>query len=295
MRKAGDGLFRSEARAPEAAEAHAPRARGQRAAVGHALRGGGVVAQDNRSVILENISEELRSLLPQDAMFPSESFCRRQMEACARRTVHVDGFLFDENLLDSMCEDGTFSRNFCLQCGSSRTRELVRTGSRPEFLSHSFSVPELRFLFLNVLPDLSGLVLVDVGSRLGAVLYAGHIFSSAQSLIGVELNQDFVKLQNQIVHKYGFEDRSKPPVSFSGLNRGLNRCSRLALWGRWFHADVCSQGGFGQKSAMFCGLHNVFGFFRWREDKIRFRPDPWGVGLAAGLQPANRLKTRPTR
>ncbi|KAK7880639.1 hypothetical protein WMY93_032717 [Mugilogobius chulae] len=182
----------------------------------------GSLLRDNRSVILENISEELRSLLPQDAMFPSESFCRRQMEACARRTVHVDGFLFDENLLDSMCEDGTFSRNFCLQCGSSRTREL-------EFLSHSFSVPELRFLFLNVLPDLSGLVLVDVGSRLGAVLYAGHIFSSAQSLIGVELNQDFVKLQNQIVHKcwkflvQKFRRKGSLLVSVPGLDQSFRQ------------------------------------------------------------------------
>lgn len=45
-----------------------------------------------------------------------------------------------------------------------------------DFISHSFSVSELQFLFQNVLPDLSGRVLVDVGSRLGAVLYGvrGH-------------------------------------------------------------------------------------------------------------------------
>ncbi|CAL1575430.1 unnamed protein product [Knipowitschia caucasica] len=80
--------------------------------------------RDNRSVILENISEELRASLPPDAMFPSESFTYNKMQACARRTVHVDGFLFDENIVDSMCEEGTFSRNYCLQCGSTRTRGL---------------------------------------------------------------------------------------------------------------------------------------------------------------------------
>ncbi|XP_055010359.1 uncharacterized protein zgc:109986 isoform X2 [Boleophthalmus pectinirostris] len=156
--------------------------------------------KDNRCVILENISEELRSFLPPDAMTPSETFTQQQMEERARGLVHVDGFLYDENLLDSMCEEGTFSRNICLECGSTRTREL-------EFLSHSFSVPELRFLFLSVLPDLSGRVLVDVGSRLGAVLYAGHVFSSASRLVGLELNQDFVTLQNRVIHKYGFGDR----------------------------------------------------------------------------------------
>lgn len=41
-----------------------------------------------------------------------------------------------------------------------------------DFISHSFSIPELQFLFEKVLPDLSGRTLVDVGSRLGAVLYA---------------------------------------------------------------------------------------------------------------------------
>lgn len=40
-----------------------------------------------------------------------------------------------------------------------------------DFISHSFSMTELRFLFQHVLPDLSGRTLVDVGSRLGAVLY----------------------------------------------------------------------------------------------------------------------------
>lgn len=40
-----------------------------------------------------------------------------------------------------------------------------------EFISHSFSIPELQFLFQNVLPDLTGKLVIDVGSRLGAVLY----------------------------------------------------------------------------------------------------------------------------
>jgi len=42
----------------------------------------------------------------------------------------------------------------------------------PEFISHSFSLMELKFLYQHVLPDLTGKVVVDVGSRLGAVLFA---------------------------------------------------------------------------------------------------------------------------
>lgn len=41
----------------------------------------------------------------------------------------------------------------------------------PGFISHSFSLMELKFIYHHVLPDLSGKVLVDVGSRLGTVLY----------------------------------------------------------------------------------------------------------------------------
>lgn len=45
------------------------------------------------------------------------------------------------------------------------------SSSSADFISHSFSIPELQFIFQTVLPDLNGRVLVDVGSRLGAVLY----------------------------------------------------------------------------------------------------------------------------
>ena len=40
-----------------------------------------------------------------------------------------------------------------------------------DFISHSFSILELQFLFQHSLPDLAGRLVVDVGSRLGAVLY----------------------------------------------------------------------------------------------------------------------------
>ena len=116
-----------------------------------------------------------------------------KMQQRSRPTVHVDSFLYDEDEVDSLCEEGTMSRSFCLACGSYRTAPLGQNAviciifvvthvmSRPadqlsssvaDFISHSFSISELRFLFENVLPDLSGRVLVDVGSRLGAVLYA---------------------------------------------------------------------------------------------------------------------------
>ena len=37
----------------------------------------------------------------------------------------------------------------------------------------------------------------------------GHVFSSASQLIGLELSEEFVKLQNDIMQKYKLTDRIK--------------------------------------------------------------------------------------
>lgn len=194
--------------------------------------------EDNRTVILKNICEDLKSILPRDATLPSETFTVKKLQACAQRTVHVDSFLFSDSDLDALSEEGEFNRSFCLSCGSTLTSEL-------QLVSHSFSVMELRFLFLNVLPDLQQKVLVDVGSRTGAVLYAGHIFSSAAKLIGVELNQDFVQIQNQIIHKYGFEDRIQV-----------------------VHSDVLLQGALISNADVLV-MNNVFEFFLEPQHQLR--------------------------
>uniref|UniRef100_A0A8D3AML1 Zgc:109986 n=1 Tax=Scophthalmus maximus TaxID=52904 RepID=A0A8D3AML1_SCOMX len=155
---------------------------------------------DNRTVTLRSIADDLRAGLPLDAMLPSETAAHHKMQQQPRPTVHVDGFLYDDEQVDSLCEDGTMSRTYCLSCGSHKTAAL-------DFISHSFSVSELQFLFQNVLPDLSGRTLVDVGSRLGAVLYGGYVYSSASQLLGLELSDDFVRLQNNMLHKYRLNDR----------------------------------------------------------------------------------------
>ncbi|XP_034418966.1 uncharacterized protein zgc:109986 isoform X2 [Cyclopterus lumpus] len=155
---------------------------------------------NNQTTILQNIAEDLRGSLPPDAMLSSENTAHNKIQQCSRPTVHVDGFLYDEDQVDALCDEGTMSRSYCLTCGSHRTAPL-------DFISHSFSISELQFLFENVLPDLSGRLLVDVGSRLGAVLYAGHVFSSASRLVGLEISEEFVKLQKNILQKYNFMDR----------------------------------------------------------------------------------------
>jgi len=38
--------------------------------------------------------------------------------------MHVDAFLYDEETVDSLCEEGKMSRNYCLNCGSHKTAPL---------------------------------------------------------------------------------------------------------------------------------------------------------------------------
>uniref|UniRef100_UPI003AAD514E uncharacterized protein isoform X2 n=1 Tax=Centroberyx gerrardi TaxID=166262 RepID=UPI003AAD514E len=196
------------------------------------------VVLDNRKVILQNISEELRDALPLEAVLPSEARARHQTQQQPRPTLHVDGFLYDEDQVESLCSEGKLSRTYCVSCGSCRTAPL-------DFISHSFSISELQFLFQNVLPDLSGRMLLDVGSRLGAVLYGGYLYSSAARLVGVEISEEFVKLQNATVEKYGFSDRVQV-----------------------LHADVCSQEVLLQNADVLV-MNNVFEYFMEPSDQIK--------------------------
>ncbi|XP_007578198.1 uncharacterized protein LOC103156174 [Poecilia formosa] len=192
---------------------------------------------DNNKVILQSIADDLRARLPVDAMLLSETAAQHKMQQRQRPTVHVDSFLYSEDQVDALCEEGAMSRNYCLSCGSFRTAPL-------DFISHSFSVSELQFLFQNVLPDLSGRTVVDVGSRLGAVLYGGCLYSSASRLIGLELSEDFVRLQNDTLHKYGLSDRVQV-----------------------LHADVCTQEVLLQSADVLI-MNNVFEYFMEPTEQI---------------------------
>ncbi|XP_051722852.1 uncharacterized protein zgc:109986 [Ctenopharyngodon idella] len=193
---------------------------------------------DNQSVILQSIAEDLRACLPLEAMAPSETMAIQKTQQKPHPTVHVDAFLYDEETVDSLCEEGKISRNYCLNCGSHRTAPL-------EFISHSFSVPELQFLFHNVLPDLTGKLVVDVGSRLGAVLFGGYLYSAASQLVGVEISSEFVKLQTMAVEKYGFSDRIQV-----------------------IHGDIRSQAALVQNTDVLI-MNNVFEFFMEPSDQMQ--------------------------
>ncbi|KAL1790314.1 bromodomain adjacent to zinc finger protein domain 1A [Sigmodon hispidus] len=194
--------------------------------------------QDNNDVILKNIADDLRSCLPPEAVLCSEQLALQKMQQQPEPTVHVDAFLYDEDFIDSLCEEGKMSRHYCTMCGSHQTAPL-------EFISHSFSLMELKFIYHHVLPNLSGKLLVDIGSRLGTVLYGGYLYSSAAQLYGVELNGEFCQLQEMVIEKYQFSDRIKV-----------------------LHADICTQGSLLQ-SADVIVMNNVFEYFLTEAEQAR--------------------------
>ncbi|XP_052010225.1 uncharacterized protein zgc:109986 [Xyrauchen texanus] len=193
---------------------------------------------DNQHVILQSIAEDLRACLPLEAVVPSETMAIQKTHQKPHPTVHVDAFLYDEETVDSLCEEGKMSRNYCLSCGSHRTALL-------DFISHSFSISELQFLFQKILPDLTGQLVVDVGSRLGAVLYGGYLYSAASQLVGVEISSEFIKLQTMVMEKYGFSDRVQV-----------------------IHADVRSQAALLQNADVLI-MNNVFEYFMEPSDQIQ--------------------------
>ncbi|KAI5186472.1 uncharacterized protein LOC118910322 isoform X2 [Manis pentadactyla] len=194
--------------------------------------------QDNNDIMLKNIAEDLRNCLPLETMLSSEHLALQKIRQQPEPTVHVDAFLYDEDFIDTLCEEGKMSRNYCMVCGSHQTAPLG-------FISHSFSLMELKFIYYHVLPDLSGKVLVDVGSRLGTVLYGGYLYSSALQLYGVELNGDFCQLQEMVIKKYKFTDRIKV-----------------------LHADICTQGSLLQNADIII-MNNVFEYFLDEAEQAR--------------------------
>ncbi|XP_071963343.1 uncharacterized protein [Antedon mediterranea] len=163
---------------------------------------------DNNDVYLNSIREDIRDYegLPLSAVMATEHVSHPEIGdfACLEpsNVVHVDQFLYDDDVIDELCEDGRMSRNYCLECKSHRTKPLT-------FISHSASLLMLKYIFKDVLPDLNGKVLVDVGSRLGPVLYGGYYYSNSSKIVGIEMNEDLCRLQSHVIEKYHMTERVK--------------------------------------------------------------------------------------
>ncbi|XP_019500240.1 PREDICTED: uncharacterized protein LOC109383889 isoform X3 [Hipposideros armiger] len=173
---------------------------------------------DNDDAILKNIAEDLRNCLPLETMLSSEHLALQKIQQRPEPTIQVDAFLYDEDFIDSLCEEGKMSRNYCMVCGSHQTAPLG-------FVSHSFSLMELKFIYHHVLPDLSGKVLVDVGSRLGTVLY-GVLHADICTQGSLLQNADIVIMNN--VFEY-FLDETEQARAWEYISHNVRKQGSLLV------------------------------------------------------------------
>lgn len=156
------------------------------------------------TVKLEMIAEDIRSRVPVEAVMPTENIIHPTIGEDSNlnpvNSVHLDAFLYDEEAEEGLISEGLLSRAFCRDCGSRRTEELT-------FVTHSCSKERLEYIFCGLLPSLEGKTLIDIGSRIGAVLYGAYYYSKAAKIVGIEMNKELCKLQNEIIGLHKLEDR----------------------------------------------------------------------------------------
>ncbi|VDN06329.1 unnamed protein product [Thelazia callipaeda] len=191
--------------------------------------------------LMRQIAMDIRNELPVTAELPSEALFLQQAGYDSDTTVHVDAFLYDDEDVDVLVDDGTLSRDYCAQCGSRKILPLT-------FISHSLSIDQLRYAFTILVPlnkEMKDILVVDVGSRLGAVLYAVYSYGKGLvNAIGIEMNKQFCDLQQKMIEMNGMSNNIKV-----------------------IHDDVRQQKQV-VSSADVVVLNNVFSFFLSTSDQV---------------------------
>ncbi|CAL4066717.1 unnamed protein product, partial [Meganyctiphanes norvegica] len=118
---------------------------------------------------LRKIADDLREIMPLNAILPTEQInfpaVGENADCDPSHTLHVDAYLYDEDMVDELCDTGELARNYCVDCNSHNTQPIT-------YISHSASRERLAYIFRALLPPIpEETLLLDIGSRLGAVLY----------------------------------------------------------------------------------------------------------------------------
>jgi len=154
--------------------------------------------------MLDKIAADIRARVPLEAVMPSENIVHPTSGDDSIlnpvNSVHVDAFLYDEDGEEALVQEGHLSRSYCRDCGSRNTADLT-------FITHSCSKERLELIFCGMLPPLDGKTVIDIGSRIGAVLYGAYFYSKATKIIGIEMNNELCKVQNEMVNLHKMGDR----------------------------------------------------------------------------------------
>ncbi|PZC75338.1 uncharacterized protein LOC110378752 [Helicoverpa armigera] len=159
-----------------------------------------IKALQNTEKTLIKIGNSIKKIVPFEAELPSETIkpptIGDQADCNKINTCHVDEFLYDDDAVDKLVKKGKLKKHYCTDCNSRNIQELI-------YISHSMSCKALQYIFKVLLPsDLEEKQILDVGSRLGAVLYGAYYFSNAGTIVGIEMNEECCDVQKRIIEQY---------------------------------------------------------------------------------------------
>nr|XP_016846266.1 PREDICTED: uncharacterized protein LOC103277674 [Anolis carolinensis] len=195
---------------------------------------------NNDDVILRSIAEDLRHSLPKEAMLNSEHIALQKLQEQTKPTVHIDAFLYDDNCIDSLCDKGKMSRNYCLTCGSHRTAPL----GKHLYDALTNQTIELSLVFLCITSN---------GLNKGLIQKRLHYEMMSASLCKIKAYEHYPLWHSKAKSIYDIktEDRLKNKCSLAGLNterdsqlfsfflQGYFLSSASHLYGVEMNADFC--------------------------------------------------------
>ena len=170
-------------------------------------------AEETADAAYEALRVHLRVAVPQEGVAADETITLPGTGAFAGDTATnsrcVDAFLYDDDHLESLADDGRFSFHYCGACGSRDARPL-------EFHSHSLSKELNKHVFTDLLTgeEVEGKTLLDVGSRTGALLFAAALYQPGAfaRIVGVELSPFFCGVQRAAAKKFAKDLGTSPAV-----------------------------------------------------------------------------------
>jgi len=152
-------------------------------------------------------------------------------------TIFLDAFLYDAATEEAMIEEGVLPTAYCKVC---RSKDIENYN----YVTHSCSKEVLEAIFTSLLPPLpADTVVLDVGSRLGAVLYGAYVFTQAKYIVGVEMNEELCKIQGQVCNTFGLTDRVNIECSEMTTRLDLFQKANVVVLNNVFEFFVTEDGG----------------------------------------------------
>jgi hypothetical protein len=182
---------------------------------------------------LNKVIREVRQALPYSGCPSSDKLMWPSWgnwpELCPQETtVLVDSFLWADAEVKELHQQGEIPDVYCAKCGSTDIKPF-------SVLSLSLSIPDYYFLFSRALPDLSGKIVIDISSRFGACLFAGHAFSRAARLVGIERSQELFQLCQKTIFRNRLDDRCEV-IFGNAMDESFHALLSVADVVLWNHA-----------------------------------------------------------